>query len=150
MIRLLPRLLVLVAVVLAVVGATVMIRAARSDQAAADLRDVARSVELPAGATPFSGVTDGCPGAQYVRCGRLEQDVDEVAQQMRVTLSVIAEEQAKQSCTTLPSRQPGVLRDCTIRIDRHGHGVMILVGPQVRRMDGQVVLEGSEVRIAAY
>lgn len=146
----LPRLLVLVAVVVAVIGATVMIGSARSGRAAVDLRDIAQAVELPAGSTPFSGVMDGCPMAQYIRCGQVDQDVDAVAQQMQVTLSVIAEEQAKLSCTTLPSRQPGILRNCLVRIDHHGHGVMIDVNPQTRRVDGHVVLAGAMIRITAF
>jgi hypothetical protein len=127
-------------------GLTLSLRANRSTQSAADLRQIATRVELPPGSVTYFGVMAGCPKSQYVRCGRVDLDVDTAAREMQALLSGVAEEPAGLSCETLPSHDV-VWRSCMVRIDRNGHGVMILVDPNVRRTGGHTVLLGAEVRI---
>lgn len=143
-----PMVMTVVAVLVFGIGVAGLVRADRSRKAEVSLAEIARAVELPVGAVPFSGVTDGCPTAQYVHCGRLEDgDFDTVLQQMQASLSVVADEEPKTSCDELPSRQAGRLRSCTIRIDRSGHVVMILVDAVPKLVKGKVSLVGAQIRV---
>jgi hypothetical protein len=145
----LPAGLTAVALLVVVIGAAVLIRADRSRRGAADVQQIARAVELPLGSTSFSGVMDGCPTAQYLQCGQTDLAVDVVALRMQAALSAVAKEKASLSCTTLPSRQPGDLRSCLVRINRGGHTVMISIDPIPRVVAGRVALAGAQVRIQA-
>jgi hypothetical protein len=139
-------LLTVTTLVVLVVGLTLSLRANRSKQSDADMRQIAARVELPPGSVTYFGVMAGCPKGQYVRCGRVDLDVDSAAREMQALLSGAAEEPAALRCETLPSHDV-VWRSCMVRIDRNGHGVMILVDPEVRRTGGHTVLLGAEVRI---
>ncbi len=146
---LLSALLTVAAVAVLVTGLTATVRANQSRQAARSVREIAAKVELLPGSTPYSGVSTGCPAAEYVRCGRVDLDVDTAARQMQAVLSGVAEEQAGRSCLRLPNHGDLVWLSCTVRVDRHGHTVMILIDPAARRSAGRVVLTGAEVRIQA-
>jgi hypothetical protein len=145
----LPALLTAIALVAALIGLTLLVKADRSRQTAASLQDVARRTALPAGSTPYSGVQAGCPAAQYVHCVRTAEDVDSAAREMRAALGVAAEEEPTSRCRTLHNPRSGAnWRSCMVQIQRGSHAVTIWIDPWTDRSSNHTS-DGAQITIEA-
>jgi hypothetical protein len=138
--------LVLAGAGLVVVPATRHELDSRRVAAVARMQDVARRNADPAGLVPMS--RGECPSQEsLVRCMTSPRDADSLARYYRVALAAAAGRDVTMTCETLPfGARP---RDCTVRIDRGDHVVMVSITEQFRRVGGRAEPDGSRIRLDA-